>query len=142
METDVRKILQTLADTAANAADEARTAAQGARRAMEEKYDLVRLGLEHSRLKTQQERVFADIGRTMFLLRCGAIAPQTAAPGEKTPEQMIDSLLLNAEQVQQEMDAVAEKMSAATQGRVCPHCAAACEEKAAFCAACGTRLDN
>lgn len=142
METDVRKILQTLADTATNAAEEARGAVQSAKKGMAEKYDAVRLGIEHSRLQTQQERLFADIGRTMFLLRSGTLQTVQANAGadEKTPQQVIESLLLNAEQVQQALDAIAEKLSDARGERTCPLCGRLCVEHDTFCAVCGTKL--
>lgn len=139
METDVRKLLQSLAASAASAAEEVRDAVTSAKNTVAEKYDVAKLSMTHTRLQTQQERLFTEIGRAMFLLRAKAL-PETAPEGEKTPRQMLESLLVNAEQVQQELDAVAEKMSAAKSEHVCPLCGRVCPEHDAFCATCGAKL--
>lgn len=143
METDVRKILQSLADTAANAAEEAMTAAQSARRVVAGKYDAVKLAVELSRLTTQQERLFADIGRTMFLVQSGSLKadePDKEGEGGKTPQQTIDVLLMNAAQLKLEMDNISEKLNAAKSEKICPKCGHVCEESDAFCAVCGEKL--
>ena len=140
MDTDVRKLLQSLADTAANAAEEAKTAVQSASKAMAEKYDTVKLTLELSRLRTQQERLFADMGRTLFFLKTGAVKADEAVDGDKTTQQAIDSILLSAEQVQQQIDAINDKISAAKNELVCSGCGRLCDEHDAFCAVCGTKL--
>lgn len=156
METDVRKILQSLAGTAANAAEEARNAAQSAKKAVAGKYDEVRLNMELSRLHTQQERLFADIGRTLFLVQCGNLNADEAAPegdtdtadtndtdeaaAVKTPQQTIDSLLVDSAQLQHEIDTIREKLAAAKNEHTCPACSHACGETDVFCSVCGAKL--
>lgn len=143
METDVRKILQTLADTAANAADEAKAAVQSASKAMAERYDTVKLNVELSRLRTQQERLFADLGRMMFLIKTGAVNADGTDPEKedaKTPQQAIDEMLLNAEKLQSEMELINGQLAAAKNESVCPACGHVCSEGDVFCSVCGKKL--
>ncbi|MEG0769775.1 MAG: hypothetical protein RSG59_07595 [Ruthenibacterium sp.] len=140
METDVLKILQSLADTAANAAEEACTAAQSAKRAVAGKYDTVKLSMELSHLRTQQERLFADIGRTLFVVQSGGVQADAAQPDGKTPQQIIDGLLVEAAQLQHEMSNTALALGEAKNAHVCPQCTHRCAESDTFCPGCGAKL--
>ena len=143
METDVRKILQSLADTAANAADEAKAAVHSASKAMLGRYDNVKMNVELSRVRTQQERLFADLGRMLFLIKTGAVKADEANPASadgKTPQQAIDALLLDAERLQGEMENIAAQLAAAQDEVVCPACGHRCTHEDTFCSVCGKKL--
>lgn len=143
METDVRIILQSLADTAANAAEEARCAVESAKKNMAEHYDTVKFTVELSRLRTQQERLFADLGRMLFLIKTGSLRADEAEAGKKTPQQTVDDLLISAGQLQQEMDEIHAELGKAPHNAgktLCPQCKHVCADSDAFCAACGAPL--
>ena len=149
MDQKINQLLQDLSEAAANAADTVSAAMQSAREAMSEKYDSVKLTLERSRLEEQQEDIFSDIGRMLFLMHTGKVTDTVATDeGDKTPQQVIDALLVNAEQVQQQIDTVEEKLGveleeteqAEATGTPCPSCGHLCRVDDVFCAACGGRL--
>ena len=147
METNVRKILQSLAETATEKANDAREYMQSAGKAVSEavseKSAAVKYGLELSKLRTEQDRIFSDIGHMMFMLNTGVLqATQPIGDDEKNPQQVINSLLVQAEQLQQQMDTISEKLSDAKNEKVCPLCGRLCEEHDTFCAVCGTKLTD
>lgn len=95
------------------------------------------------RLSDEQEDVFSDIGRMLFLMHTGAVKDTVMSDeGEKSPQQVIDALLVSAEQVQQEMDVITDKLTVCRNEKVCPCCGRICGEHDAFCAVCGTRLSE
>ena len=107
------------------------------------KYDEVKMNIELARLSDEQEDVFSDIGRMLFLMHTGAVKDTVMSDeGEKSPQQVIDALLVSAEQVQQEMDVITDKLTVCRSEKVCPCCGRICGEHDAFCAVCGTRLSE
>ena len=151
MDSNMNRILQELTGAARDAADKAMAAASAARDAVSEKYDAVKMALEHSRLEDEQEDVFSDIGRMMFLMHTGKVTDTVATDdGPRTPQQVIDALLLNAEQLAQQMDAIEEKLAEEEDDEdeeeafealyPCPHCGHLCAEGDRFCSACGGAL--
>ena len=113
MDSNVNKILQNIVNTATLAADEAKAAVHSAGKAVAGKYDEVKMNIELARLSDEQEDVFSDIGRMLFLMHTGAVKDTVMSDeGEKSPQQVIDALLVSAEQVQQEMDVITDKLTA------------------------------
>ncbi|MEF9970568.1 MAG: zinc ribbon domain-containing protein [Ruthenibacterium sp.] len=146
MEPSAKKLLQNLAETAAAATAGARDYVQNAGKAvsdaMSEKSAAVKLTVELSRLRAEQDHLFSDIGRTMFLINSGAIRPDASEnESKKTPQQMIDDLLVSAEQLQQQIDAANDKRSSKDE-KACPKCGQLCAEQDTFCAICGTKLSS
>ena len=140
MDSNVNKILQNIVNTATLAADEAKAAVHSAGKAVAGKYDEVKMNIELARLSDEQEDVFSDIGRMLFLMHTGAVKDTVMSDeGEKSPQQVIDALLVSAEQVQQEMDVITDKLTVCRNEKVCPCCGRICGEHDAFCAVCGTR---
>lgn len=143
MDSNVNKILQNIVNTATLAADEAKAAVHSAGKAVARKYDEVKMNIELARLSDEQEDVFSDIGRMLFLMHTGAVKDTVMSDeGEKSPQQVIDALLVSAEQVQQEMDVITDKLTVCRNEKVCPCCGRICGEHDAFCAVCGTRLSE
>lgn len=141
MNSNINGILQNIVSTAAMAAVEAKTAVRSAGRAVAEKYDEMKLNVELLRLTEEQEDVFSDIGRMLFLLHTGVVTDTVMSDaGERTPQQVIDSLLVNAEQLQQEMDVIAGRLAVECDEKLCPECGHGCGAHDAFCAACGAKL--
>ena len=138
MDSNVNKILQNIVNTATLAADEAKAAVHSAGKAVAGKYDEVKMNIELARLSDEQEDVFSDIGRMLFLMHTGAVKDTVMSDeGEKSPQQVIDALLVSAEQVQQEMDVITDKLTVCRNEKVCPCCGRICGEHDAFCAVCG-----
>lgn len=141
MDKNLAKFLQDIAATAANAADSACSAVETAGKAAMEKYDEVKTLRELNRERAAQEDIFAGLGRMLYAMHMGAAGEHVPTEeGEKTPQQVIDALLVKAEQAQQRIDVLAEKLSAEKAGPVCPQCGHGCGTEDAFCPACGTRL--
>ena len=127
MDRNTSRILQELA----NAADEAKSAVQNAATAVGEKYDIVKAGLEMNRLEVRQEAVFSDIGRVLFLVHTGKVKDTMESDeGPRSPQQVIDELLISAEQIQQESHT----------GRFCTKCGREAGEDDVYCAGCGAKL--
>lgn len=141
MNSNINAVLQNIVSTAAMAASEAKTAVRSAGKAVAEKYDEVKLSVELLRLTEEQEDVFSDIGRMLFLLHTGVVKDTVMSDeGEKTPQQVIDALLVNAEQLQQEMDVITGRLAVACDEKICPECGRVCGGHDVFCAECGARL--
>lgn len=141
MNSNINTILQNIVSTAAMAASEAKTAVRSAGRVVAEKYDEVKLNVELLRLTEEQEDVFSDIGRMLFLMHTGVVTDTVMSDeGEKTPQQVIDALLVSAEQLQQEMDVIAGRLAVECDEKVCPECGRICDGHDVFCAVCGARL--
>lgn len=80
------------------------------------------MNIELARLSDEQEDVFSDIGRMLFLMHTGAVKDTVMSDeGEKSPQQVIDALLVSAEQVQQEMDVIIlTSLTVCRNEKVCP----------------------
>ena len=86
MDSNVNKILQNIVNTATLAADEAKAAVHSAGKAVAGKYDEVKMNIELARLSDEQEDVFSDIGRMLFLMHTGAVKDTVMSDeGEKVP---------------------------------------------------------
>ena len=138
MDRNTSRILQELA----NAADEAKSAVQNAATAVGEKYDIVKAGLEMNRLEVRQEAVFSDIGRVLFLVHTGKVKDTMESDeGPRSPQQVIDELLISAEQIQQEIDAAEQRIQQEShKGRFCTKCGREAGEDDVYCAGCGAKL--
>lgn len=143
MDKNLSKLMQDIAATAVNAADSARNAMETAGKAAMEKYDEVKTLRELNRARAVQEEIYADLGRMLYAMHMGAAGERIdTEDGEKTPQQMIDSLLVKAEQVQQRIDMLSQKLQEERQETLCPHCGHRCAQEDAFCPACGAKLSN
>ena len=108
MDSNVNKILQNIVNTATLTADEAKAAVHSAGKAVAGKYDEVKMNIELARLSDEQEDVFSDIGRMLFLMHTGAVKDTVMSDeGEKSPQQVIDALLVSAERLAKELKKVA-----------------------------------
>ena len=138
MDRNTSRILQELV----NAADEAKSAVQSAATAVGEKYDIVKAGLEMNRLEVRQEAVFSDIGRVLFLVHTGKVKDTMESDeGPRSPQQVIDELLISAEQIQQEIDAAEARIQQESHtGRYCTKCGREAGEDDAYCAGRGAKL--
>jgi len=140
MDKNMNRILQELASSAADAADEARAAARSAGKVVSEKYDAMKLGLELARLRRAQDDVLCEAGRMLFMMHTGEVKDVVETEeGEKSPRQVIDAQLVKAEQLQQEMTAIEDKLRECG-AKVCPKCGRLCGARDAFCAVCGEKL--
>ena len=97
MDAKVKQLL----DTMTNRANEARQTMRTAAGEAWDKVDEVKSSIEVSRLRSEQEKVFADIGRLVYYMSTSCEELPTEG---KTPRQALDDLLIDAEQFQQEID--------------------------------------
>lgn len=140
MENNIMKMVQDFAD---KAADGAMNAMHSASKAVSETYDSVMVNVERSRIENQQEEIFADMGRMLFLMQTGVVKDIVGTDdGDKTPQQVIDALLVEADQCQQQIDLLKDKMSEGKDELVCSNCGRVCDEHDAFCAVCGAKLSE
>ena len=136
----INQILSYLAKAASTAADGVNEVVQSAGSAVGDKYSTFKLNMELSRLQTEQEQMFEDIGRTMFMVKTGAFDQKTAEGEVIDGQDTVDKLLGLAEEKQAEIDDTAKKVSDLSGDAVCPVCSNVCEPKACYCSACGTKL--
>lgn len=135
----INQILAHLAGAASAAADGVSGAVHSAGTAVAEKYDAIKLNVELNRLQAEQKVLFEDIGRTMFLIQAGAFNRDTK--GEVVDaQQMVDRFLLLADQKQQEIDLISERLHELNGEKVCPVCGKVCKPEDTFCSACGAQL--
>lgn len=141
MDSNTRKILQNIVQTAQGAAEEAKFAMASAGKAVAEKYDYAKASLEQAQLRGEQEKLFADIGKELYHLNTGMLLE---APGAETttPQQRIDELLLAAEQKQQAIDMLAARMKDLARTHHCPACGHACDDSDVYCSVCGAKLEG
>lgn len=140
----ISQILTHLAGAASAAADGVSDAVHAGKQAVGEKYDEVKLSIELSRLQEEQQKYFRDIGRTMHLIQSGVFAAEDdATQGELVDaQQTIDRLLLLADQKQQEIDQIAQRLSELNGSKMCVVCGKVASSKDSYCAACGTKLSD
>lgn len=137
---DVRRMLESLAITAQDAADGAKEKMYTAGQTITCKYDEAKCNLTLSRLKAEQEQIFLQMGRTLFLFNTGKFAGVETE--NTTPKQIIDHLMIAAEQNQQEIDRILERLQKISNHRYCTACGNRCEDDAKFCGECGNRLNS
>ena len=102
MDARVKQLLDTMTARANEARQTVKTAAGEAW----DKVDEVKANLEISRLRSEQEKVFADIGRLVYYMSTSAEELPTEG---KTPRQALDDLLIDAEQFEQEIGNIARR---------------------------------
>lgn len=134
---DMKKMLAAIAVTAQEAADEAKEKMHSASQTLSDKYDEAKLHLAFSRTKTEQERIFTDMGRILFLMDTGSAE---AEDGSASPKQILSHLMVAAEQKQQELDRIRERLEKISTGKHCPVCGKRCEDDDKYCHACGAKL--
>lgn len=138
----INQILNHLAGAAVAAADSVNDAVQAGKAVVGEKYDTVKLRVELTRLQHDQRALFADIGRTMHLIQSGSYAAGTPSAEQQLvdAQQTVDRLLLLADQKQQEIDLVEERLYKLDGSKVCAVCGKVCDEADAYCSKCGAQL--
>lgn len=136
----INQILSHLASAATTAADGVTDVVHTAGQMVGEKYEAVKATTEMNRLLDEQNKLFADIGRAMFTMRVSAPASEESDAGVSETQHTIDRLMLLADQKQQEIDALAEKINKLTGDKACPACGNIASSKDVFCSACGAKL--
>lgn len=139
MDINTKKFLQSIASKTQEAAEDAKHAMQNAGKMVSEKYDSARVGLELTRVRGDQEHIFADIGRAVFFMNTGAYTQNLDG---SAPQQTIDALLIAAEQKQHEIDALSDRQAELNKNNKCPVCKHICAETDTFCSACGSKISN
>lgn len=138
----VHQILAHLASAASVAADGVSGAVQNAGKSVSNKYDIVKLNIEINRLQDDQKKLFADIGRTMFLIKSDVLEGE----GEDSPvaeaQKTIDNLLLIADQKQKDIDALSDRLSRLNGSRVCGICGKVASVDDMYCSACGAKMPD
>lgn len=138
----INDILSHLASAAYAAADTVSDAVQTTGQAVGEKYDSVKLKIELSRLHDEQTKLFSDIGRTMFMIKSGGFTSSTETEEAEAvdAQQVIDRLLILADQKQQAIDDISKRLKKLGGDKVCAVCGKVSDGKDSFCSGCGAKL--
>lgn len=140
MDLSLRKILRDIGHTAATAADEGKKVIGKTGKAVSDKADIAKSSLQLLNLRADQEDIFAEIGKTIYLLHSGAMPNDVDAEGGSETEATINRLLIKAAEKQSEMDYYTEKLAQLKGQRTCPVCGKKCRDDDIFCAGCGKKL--
>lgn len=136
MENNVKKMISDMAMRASVMAEGAKDAFADASRIAMSKADLAKLNLELVRLRADSENLFAEIGRTFYLMNSGSWPMQE----EDTPEQRIETLLCQVSEKEMLANDISDRIAAMSGKIACPSCGKECDREAAFCSACGANL--
>lgn len=138
----INDILSHLASAAYAAADTVTDAMQSTGQVVGEKYDIVKLNIELSRLQDEQTKLFANIGRTMYMIKSGAFPSTEETKDAETmdAQQTIDKFLIAADQKQQAIDDVSKRLKKLSGVKVCAVCGKVADAKDVYCSACGAEL--
>ncbi|MDO5603192.1 MAG: zinc ribbon domain-containing protein [Oscillospiraceae bacterium] len=142
MDMSIKKLLREVGRTASFAADEAKSAMGNAGKAVSNTADLAKANLQLLNLRADQEDIFAEIGKTMYLLNSGALKNDAAQEDGGEAGLKINRLLMKAAEKQSEIDYYTEKLAQRKGGRSCPACGKKCREDDAFCPSCGQKLKS
>lgn len=137
----INQILSYLAKAASTAADGMSDVVQQAGSAVGDRYSVFKLKMDLTRLNGEQEKVFRDIGHTMFMVKNGAFEAGTTEDGEKIDDQeTVDKLLGLAEDKQKEIDEISDRIKDLNGDVICPVCGKVARDGDVYCSACGTKL--
>lgn len=138
----INDILTHLAEAATAAADGVSDVMHSAGQLVGEKYSSLKLNAELTRLQDEQNKLFNNIGRTMYLIQTSSSFDDTTLQQAQMNDakQTIDKLLLLADQKQQEIDYVTERLRKLNGAKVCYVCGCVCEASDTFCKVCGEKL--
>lgn len=139
-DTRINQILAYLAKAATTAADGVNDVVQSAGSAVGDKYTTFKLNMELSRLQSEQEQIFEDIGRTMLMVKTGAFSQKNADGEVIDGQDTVDKLLALAEEKQAEIDKTAQEINNLSGQNVCPVCSNVCQPKDCYCSVCGTKF--
>ena len=134
------ELFRHLSDVSQTAIDNMSEAVHSASQAFGDKYDVVKLNIELSRLRAEQERLFENIGRTLFYVQFSTKSPQ--GPDTGNAQETVDELLSFAANKQHEIDDSLAALSKLTGNQTCPKCGKVCDNQDAFCSACGCILND
>lgn len=136
----IDQILSYLAKAAATAADGVNEAVQSAGNVVNDKYSVFKLHLDLNRLQEEQEKVFRDIGRTMFMVKTETFDEKNDEGEAIDGQQAVDELLDLAVEKQDKIDEAAKKVNDLNGDVVCTECGKVSGPKDCYCSACGTKL--
>lgn len=137
----IQQIIAHLAGAASVAADGVTDAVQTASNAVGDKYDSMKLTIEIHKLQEEQSKLFAEIGRALFMVKTSE-PPQTSEDETQVADAQgeIDQLLDSAIQKQSEIDEASDKLAKLNNNKVCAKCGKNCDDKDLFCSSCGAEL--
>ena len=136
------QLLDRLLRTASSAADEMHDALHHVGQAASGTYETVKAKLDLGILQDEQNKIFTQIGRLLFLsLPEGRNQPPSPETLKKA-ERAVSGLLVQADQKQQEIDLLSQRLAGLAGHPLCPACGEAVTAKNAFCPACGAKLKD
>lgn len=138
----IEQILNQITSAASAAASGVSDAMQNAGLKVGEKYDVMKVSIELSRIQDEQKKLFTDIGRTLYLIKSSSTTNLDSAQSQlKDAQKTVDRLLLIADQKQQEIDYLAERLAKLNGSKICNVCGKIMPGKDIFCSSCGSKLD-
>lgn len=138
MENNVKRMISDMALRASVMAEGAKDVFADASRVAMNKADLAKLNLELVRLRADCESLFAEIGRTFYLMNSGSWPMHEEEP----PEQRIETLLCQVSEKEMLANDISDRIAAMSGKLTCPSCGKECDREAAFCSGCGANLHS
>lgn len=127
------EILGHLGRAAGAAAGSVSDATKAASAKIGEKYNVLKLNLDINRMHSEQDKLFSEIGRALFMVKQGG-------DDAESTQQTVDDLLGQAEEKQREIDEAGRRLAKLSGKQTCTACGRSCSDEDSFCAACGARL--
>ncbi len=131
-----------LSSAASVAADSVSGAVEQAGKSVNDKYDVIKIRFEIRRLQEDQNKIFSDIGRTLFLSSSNSLNIDVSSDQAAEAQQTVDRLLILADQKQQEIDFALERLAELDATPTCDECANPITSSDRYCATCGTKLSE
>ena len=131
MEDRVKEMMDRIRGTASACADAAADTARVAGRKAGQIVDVAKLNVQLFDLNGELNDVLRQLGQVMY----------NAHLGEGGGDESIPDLLARADELNERIGGMKDRVAALRQSRSCPACGAACGREDKFCRACGRPLD-
>lgn len=139
----IQQIIAHLAGAASIAADGVTDAVHTAGNAVGEKYDSIKLTVEIRKLQDEQNKLLADIGRALFIVKNGSVPDSTESNADVSDAQAeIDRILELAAEKQVEIDTASQKLTELQGTKTCHNCNSRTDPANKYCPSCGASLES
>ena len=131
MEDRVKELMDRIRGTASAAADACADTARVAGRKAGQIVDVAKLNVQLFDLNGELNDVLRQLGQVMY----------DAHRGQAGGDEIIPDLLARADELNEKIDGMKDRVSALRQSRTCGTCGAVCGREDKFCRSCGQPLE-